>query len=195
MHDRTGHALTAALIQIEAAKLLMTKDVNMAKAKLEATRESVASGLESIRETVRMMKLDYEERSLVLSIQKLIQETETAVGVQIYYDPQPLPDLDPILKKTLYHALQEGVTNGIRHGKAARFDLSLKAEDNMISFQLSNNGEAYANQEFGFGLNAMRERVERLHGTLQLESNDQHVCVLRITLPLESNDDEKEEAR
>lgn len=195
MHDRTGHALTAALIQIEAAKLLMTKDVNMAKAKLEATRESVASGLESIRETVRMMKLDYEERSLVLSIQKLIQETETAVGVQIYYDPQPLPDLDPILKKTLYHALQEGVTNGIRHGKAARFDLSLKAEDNMISFQLSNNGEAYANQEFGFGLNAMRERVERLHGTLQLESNDQHVCVLRITLPLESNDDEKEGAR
>lgn len=195
MHDRTGHALTAALIQIEAAKLLLSKDASLALAKLEATRESVASGLESIRETVRMMKLDYEERSLVLSIQKLIQETEAAAGVQIFYDPQPLPELDPTSKKALYHALQEGLTNGIRHGKATRFDLSLKAVENTLYFLLANNGEAYANQEFGFGLNTMRERIDRLNGCLHLESNDQYTCVLRITLPIEPNEVDKEEAR
>ncbi|WAA12663.1 sensor histidine kinase [Fervidibacillus halotolerans] len=192
MHDRTGHALTAALIQIEAAKRLMKKDVGLALEKLEATRESVASGLDSIRETVRMMKHDYEERSLVLSIQKLIQETETAVGVQIIYDPQPLPELDPITKKTLYLALQEGLTNGIRHGNATQFDFSLKVEGDIINFQLANNGEVYNGQEFGFGLNSMRERIERLNGTMHLEATDLHPCVLRITLPIESNDDEKE---
>lgn len=145
----------------------------------------MASGLESIRETVRMMKLDYEERSLDLSIQKLIQETEAAVGVQIFYDLQPLPDLDPISKKTLYLAFQEGLTNGIRHGKATRFDFSLKAEGNIIYFQLTNNGEPYTGQEFGFGLNTMRERIERLNGTMHLESTNLHPCVLRITLPIE----------
>src|SRR5690606_2168687 len=98
MHDRTGHSLTAALIQIEAAKMLVTKDTALALRKLEATRDSVASGLESIREKVRMMKLDYEERSLVPSIQKLIQETEHAMGIQIMYDPTPLPDLNTIVK-------------------------------------------------------------------------------------------------
>lgn len=185
MHDHTGHALTAALIQIEAAKLLVNKDRNLMLNKLEAARESVASGLESIRETVRMMKLDYEERSLDLSIQKLIQETEAAVGVQIFYDLQPLPDLDPISKKTLYLAFQEGLTNGIRHGKATRFDFSLKAEGNIIYFQLTNNGEPYTGQEFGFGLNTMRERIERLNGTMHLESTNLHPCVLRITLPIE----------
>ncbi|WP_420842727.1 sensor histidine kinase [Fervidibacillus albus] len=195
MHDRTGHALTAALIQIEAAKLLMKKDVNLALEKLEATRESVSSGLDSIRETVRMMKHDYEERSLVLSIQKLIQETEAAVGIQVIYEPQTLPELDPITNKTLYLALQEGLTNGIRHGKATSFELSLKADENTIYFQLANNGEAYAGQKFGFGLNTMRERIERLNGTMHLETTELHPCVLRITLPIESNGDEKEGAQ
>lgn len=192
MHDRTGHSLTAALIQIEAVKMLAKKDMELALQKLEATRESVASGLESIRETVRMMKLDYEERSLIPSIQKLIQETEQAMGIQIIYDPSPLPDLDPIIKKTLYLALQEGLTNGIRHGKASRFEFSLKLVGDTIRFQLANNGEKYINQQFGFGLKTMRERIERLNGTMHLASQDSHACVLRIVLPIEKELLEKE---
>src|SRR5690606_5432907 len=111
-------------------------------------------------ETVRMMKLDYEERALVPSIQKLIQETEHAMGIQVIYDPRPLPELNSIVKKTLYLALQEGLTNGIRHGKATRFEFSLEAADHNVYFQLANNGEPYCGQEFGFGLNTMRERIE-----------------------------------
>lgn len=194
MHDRTGHALTAALIQIEAAKLLVTRDTDLMLTKLEAARASVTGGLESIRETVRMMKLDYEELSLVMSIQKLIQETEASIGIQIYYAPEPMPDLEPILKKTLYLAFQEGLTNGIRHGKATRFDFSLKKEEGFIYFRLANDGEPYGGEEFGFGLKTMRERVESLNGTLQLETTDSHACVLRITLPVESNEDEREGA-
>lgn len=185
MHDRAGHSLTAALIQIEAVKMLAGKDPDLALKKLEATRESVASGLESIRETVRMMKLDYEERSLIPSMQKLIQETEKAVGIRVFYDPKPLPPLNPVVKKTLYLALQEGLTNGIRHGKASRFEFSLTADEDVIRFQLANDGEPYANQQYGFGLNTMRERIERLDGTMILESDDIHACALMITLPVE----------
>lgn len=193
MHDRAGHSLTAALIQIEAVKMLAKKDSELALKKLEATRESVASGLESIRETVRMMRLDYEERSLIPSMQKLIQETQAAVGVQVFYDPMPLPDLDPIIKKTLYLALQEGLTNGIRHGKAMRFEFSLKSAGDVIHFQLLNNGEAYKNQEFGFGLSTMRERIERLNGTIKLTSSDTHACMLNIVIPLDSDSTERNE--
>lgn len=81
MHDHIGHSLTAALIQIEAAKMLAAKDVILTLKKLEATRESVAAGLDSIRETVRMMKIDFEERALVPSVQKLIQEIQHSAGI------------------------------------------------------------------------------------------------------------------
>lgn len=187
MHDRTGHALTAALIQIEAAKWLTKKDPELVLQKLESVRQSVVSGLESIRETVRMLKLDYDERSLVPALQKLIQETEEAVGIKVLYNPQPIPDLDPIKKKTLYLALQEGLTNGIRHAKAERFNLILKTEDNNMIFQLMNDGIPYENQAFGFGLNSMKERIERLHGTLRLHTDEKYACVLRIKLPIDSH--------
>src|SRR5690606_12710879 len=107
-------------------------------------------------------------------------------------DPSPLPDLDPIIKKTLYLALQEGLTNGIRHGKASRFEFSLKLVGDTIRFQLANNGEKYINQQFGFGLKTMRERIERLNGTMHLASQDSHACVLRIVLPNEKELLEKE---
>lgn len=193
MHDRAGHSLTAALIQIEAAKMLATKDTRLALQKLDATRESVASGLDSIRETVRMMKLDYEERSLVPSLQKLIQETQKATGVHILYDPSPLPDLNTIMKKTVYLALQEGLTNGIRHGKATRFLFTLKKDGDALHFQLANDGIPYTGQEFGFGLNTMIERIGQLNGTLQLTATDHHACVLDIVLPIEPDGTERSE--
>lgn len=193
MHDRAGHSLTAALIQIEAVKMIAQKDMPLALQKLDSTRESIASGLDSIRETVRMMRLDYEERSLVPAIQKLIQETQQATGIRVIYDPKPLPDLNTVLKKTLYLALQEGLTNGIRHGKATRFDFSLEVVDDAIRFELANDGEPYASQEFGFGLNTMRERLERLNGTMNMASTDAHACVLSIEVPLESDDGEGED--
>lgn len=191
MHDHAGHALTAALVQMEVAKnLVKKKETEQALEKLESARNSVASGLASIRETVLMMKIDYEERSLLLSIQQLIRETEAAVGVEIFYTPEPLPDMDPILKKTLYLALQEGLTNGIRHAKAKRFEFQLKAENGMIVFRLANDGKRYENQEFGFGLKTMRERVERFNGTLNIEATDEHSCVLTIMLPVNQSDEE-----
>lgn len=190
MHDHTGHALTGALIQIEVAKALIKKNEwSQALEKIEGARESVASGLESIRETVQMMKLDYEERSLVISIQHLIEETEEAVGVRVLYTPEPLPDMDPILKKALYLALQEGLTNGIRHGKAKHFQFSLKENDQVIYFKLANDGKRYNYQEFGFGLKTMRERIQRFNGTVQLEATDEHACVLSITLPIAERED------
>lgn len=188
MHDHIGHSLTAALIQIEAAKLVAMKDVHLTLKKLEAARESVATGLDNIRETVRMMKLDYEERALIPSLQKLIQEIQNSTGVSVSYQPEILPDLDVNVKKTLYRALQEGLTNGIRHGRATHFYFSLNMKENWIQFRLGNNGKKYTGEPHGFGLNTMRERVEQLKGKMEIGSEANYGFLLSIDLPMEDHE-------
>lgn len=198
MHDHVGHALTAALIQIEAAKLLIGNDEQEALAKLTASRESVSQGLESIRETVHKMKQAYEDDEFILSLRKLISDVEQSTGVVIEADIdletkqeaslQPtLLSHTPAIKKMIYHALQEGLTNGIKHAAATRFEFSLRlADGDMISFRLANNGHTYTEAPFGFGLKAMQERITQLDGTLRISDHDGDGCMLAIDVPLET---------
>ncbi|MNI87238.1 Sensor protein VraS [compost metagenome] len=86
-------------------------------------------------------------------------------------------------KKVIYHALQEGLTNGIRHGHGSEFSFSLRDEGSSVQFRLADNGTGSSHIEMGFGLKMMRERVKQLKGTLNIDSEPDKGCLLRMNLP------------
>ncbi|MDG0791163.1 ATP-binding protein [Cohnella ginsengisoli] len=186
MHDQVGHTLTAAMIQIEAAKLLFDGDPQRAAGKLDVARESVREGLDEIRRTVRMLKTADEQEALLPALHSLLRRTEALPGVSIEYAIEPLPALDEALGATLYRALQEGLTNGIRHGGSRSFAFQLGVADSQLRFRLANDGQPYEAGPFGFGLNAMKERVERHGGTFSVSANGGVGCLLAIDIPLPS---------
>ncbi|MBO9606966.1 MAG: response regulator [Paenibacillaceae bacterium] len=186
MHDQVGHTLTAAMIQIEAAKLLLASDPERAATKLDAARESVHGGLDQVRATVRMLRTAEEHRTLLPALHALIRQTEEHTGIAVDYTIEPLPDLPDALNKTLFHALQEGLTNGIRHGKskAFTFHLSAEASPSTVRFRLANVGRKFESASHGFGLSAMKERVERHGGTFAISADGDSGCLLAIDIPL-----------
>lgn len=192
MHDHVGHALTAALIQIEAAKLLIAKDTEQALDKMTASRESISQGLESIRDTVRKMKQDYEStmQDYVAVLRQLVDDVQNKTGVSVHFHVDPeLANRDELagserLRKMIYHALQEGLTNGIKHASAVKFAFSLAIVQDRIVFRLSNDGERYIESPYGFGLSAMLERVEQLNGTMCISDHDGQGCLIAIDVPL-----------
>lgn len=200
MHDKVGHTLTAALFQIDAAKMLIEIDEQQALEKMTASRESVNMGLESIRDTVMKMKQDYETDDLHTSIRKLIANVQESTGVVVKLDvdedlvtagrysmddgdPNML-SLSPAVKKMIYHALQEGITNGIKHANATQFACSLRLKNGSIAFRLTNNGDKYTERPYGFGLQAMKDRVDQLGGRLHISDNDGTGCLLAIDVPV-----------
>ncbi|MDI4643716.1 ATP-binding protein [Cohnella hashimotonis] len=184
MHDQVGHTLTAAMIQIEAAKLLFDGDPQRAAGKLDVARESVREGLDEIRRTVRMLKTADEQEALLPALHSLLRRTEELTGVTIDYTIEPLPALDEALGATLYRALQEGLTNGIRHGGSRSFAFRLGASDAQLRFRLASDGRPYEAGPFGFGLTAMKERVDRHGGAFAVSANGDVGCLLAIDIPL-----------
>ncbi|QYR20938.1 hypothetical protein KZ483_24825 [Paenibacillus sp. sptzw28] len=89
-------------------------------------------------------------------------------------------------KKLIYHALQEGLTNGIKHGGCRHFEFALYLEEDYLKFILHNDRIPYAAVPSGFGLSAMRERINHLGGTLELSPSydSRSGSVLKILLPL-----------
>lgn len=185
IHDTIGHTLTTVSIEIEAGKRLAEKDLNLSLEKLELAQEQVRKGLNDIRSSVRMLKDGNGVLSFIPSIQALINETELHAGVSARSTFSQLPFLNPEQEKVLYRAVQEGLTNGIRHGKCSEFALQMKYINNRIILKLTDNGKGCNNITLGFGLTAMKERVEELGGNFCVKSSLGNGCSLKVDIPIE----------
>jgi len=182
IHDIVGHTLTSTVIQIEAGKRLMLKDAEEASNRLKEAQELVRHSLNEIRGSVHMLKQD-KYGDLGTLIGQLIENTERNAGVSVHAEIDPLPELPPGHRKTIYHALQEGLTNGIRHGDGKRFHFGLRVVGQTVRFRLENDGRVAEKIVPGFGLKAMRDRVEQLGGELSVEIGGKEGFRLTIELP------------
>jgi len=89
---------------------------------------------------------------------------------------------------TLYRAAQEGITNALRHGQAARIELEVAGSADAVRLTLRDDGvglPAHGLPRSGhYGLRWLTERVESLHGTLALDPVEPHGAQLSVRLPL-----------
>ncbi|GEM_PF-1200479 len=185
IHDTIGHSLTTALVGMETGKqLVLHNKPQEAVHKLDAAKEQVKNSLHNVRKSIHTL---YEEHSFVNfreSLHALIEETRQVTGVHIDADFGELPPLTDQQKLTLYRALQEGLTNGIRHGRSTSFNVTLTREQPGVRFCLEDNGQFPIKWRLGFGLSTMKERVDKLGGTFQLSKTPDGGCQLNIYLPV-----------
>lgn len=185
IHDIVGHTLTSTVLQIEAGKRLLRKDIDSAVLRLKEAQDLVRHSLNEIRNSVHMLKEDklYDIES---AMRQLIQDTERNTGVVVHVSMDPVPHLSFMHKKVIYHALQEGLTNGIRHGGSSEFHYRLQDDGSQVSFTLADNGKGAERIEMGFGLSMMKDRVQQLRGDLFIDSEPGNGSLLRIQLPYTS---------
>ncbi|MBO9598738.1 MAG: hypothetical protein J7559_13090 [Cohnella sp.] len=189
MHDVVGHTLTAAIVQLEATKRLAERDQAIPIDKLAVVNGLVRKGLEEIRKTVRMLKVDNAPFNLELALKELIRDTIEKMEVEVEERIELPSGLGKLAEQVLYHALQEGLTNGIRHARCSRFQFAVRPESGWLRFKLANDGIPFGDSKPGFGLTAMMERVQLLGGQMTIGSAmDEHGepigCELAIALPL-----------
>jgi signal transduction histidine kinase len=190
IHDTVGHALTTVLIEIEAGKRLIKKGMESGFEKLELAQEQVRKGINDIRSSVRMLQVGNEVMGFIPSLRSLVQETEMHTGVSVKCLFSPLPKLDPELEKILYRALQEGLTNGIRHGRSTSFACAIRCQDGRVLFTLKDNGAGSDEIILGFGLTSMKERVEKRGGIFRVESEKGKGFCLSLDIPVKEENHE-----
>jgi two-component system sensor histidine kinase DesK len=105
----------------------------------------------------------------------------TAAGVRFEIEGLPAAgSLRPAEETVLALALREAVTNVVRHAQAQTCRLRFNVQNGRHSLTIEDDGQHTMLRE-GNGLRGMRERVESLGGTFQLER--EHGTRLLIELP------------
>jgi signal transduction histidine kinase len=184
IHDSLGHHLTAIGIQLEKAEAFADLDPAGARRALEHARWSAGRALDEVRQSVRTLGDRAGPFRLTAALTELIAHLD---------DGQMKIDLDVTGEEeeqalgaltALYRAAQEALTNACRHSSATRVRLSVAYEASGARLVVADDGQGFDTRRppEGFGLKAMRERVRRLGGRVDITSAPGGT-VISVTVP------------
>ena len=170
IHDTLAQSLTGIITQLQAAG-----DDEHVRRATELARE----GLREARRSVRALAPTHlEHDTLPDALKKL---TDGRAHLTVTGAVEPLHDE---LEAALLRIAQEALTNATRHANAERIGVTLSYMDDEVTLDIRDDGRGFTGPTAGFGLTAMRERAERVAGTLEIESEPGRGTAVSARVPL-----------
>ncbi|MFN3842350.1 MAG: sensor histidine kinase [Rehaibacterium terrae] len=177
LHDVAGHKLTALKLNLRA----LARDPALAGRRELAVAAGLADELlADLRGVVRQLR-QHDGLELGEALRRLAAPLpRPQVAIEVAADARAA---DAEQAETLLRIAQEGLTNAARHGGARRAWLRLAREGDALALHLDDDGRVRWPLVPGHGLTGMRERVERLGGTLELTPSRHGGLRLAARLP------------
>lgn len=179
IHNSVGHSITAAIMTLDAADMLFDTAPDKAREKMNVANERIRTSLASIRQAVRVLDKESEFVSMEDFVGEILATADSFVMdtmITVHTDFQRVDkaiSLPHAHTEFLTGAVQELLTNGVRHGKADAFTIRLEADSSHIRLSIADNGRSdfsSENQEEriqnGFGLKKLVSYVKKCGGEI-----------------------------
>jgi two-component system sensor histidine kinase UhpB len=191
LHDELGQSVTA----MRSMALSIAQRVAPLDAQSEQAARLIADESSRLYDAMhgiipRLTPLVLDNFGLAEALDDLVERTRRSQpGVEIVQQVDlGNARLPGELALTLYRAAQEGITNALRHGQARHLRLSVQGSDTEVSLSLVDDGSGLApdwSRRTGhYGLRWLAERVQALHGRLDVEAVAPQGARLRLQVPL-----------
>jgi signal transduction histidine kinase len=178
LHDLLGHHLTALSLNLEVASHLTE---GPAREHVDKSKAITKLLLSDVRGVVSALRQD-ERVDLTAAVESLRDAVaHPAMHVEIDGDVA-VPSA--AIAQTALRALQEIVTNSVRHSGARNLWLRVACNDGVLSIDARDDGSGADSVHFGNGLTGMRERVEELHGSMRVTASRGRGFEVHVTLPI-----------
>ncbi len=177
LHDLIGHHLTALSINLEVASHLVD---GQAKEQVEKSKTIAKLLLSDVRDVVSRLRED-EPMDLGAALASL---RDAVPQPNIHVDADHAAVTEPLIAQTVLRAVQEIVTNAVRHSNARNLWLKIATADRALTVDARDDGSGTDRVEFGNGLRGMRERVQQAGGTLEVASMRGRGFEVHVRLPL-----------
>jgi signal transduction histidine kinase len=101
------------------------------------------------------------------------------------------------VEAAIYRIVQEALTNAAKHGGATKARVEVTEDESTVHIVVSDDGAGFdpAAATAGFGLLGMRERVELLGGTIEIESAPGSGTTVNVSVPAQRRDADQRELR
>jgi len=178
IHDGPAQSMANVVLRSEIVeKMLKNERILEAQMELHELKEMVRLGLADVRRIIfdlRPMALD--DLGLVPTLQKYIQTCEeriqSAVDLVVFGVEPPLRSS---VKAAIFRLVQECLNNVEKHAQASNVQVKLEFVQDSLSLVVKDDGVGFDLDKslatgVSFGLLGMKERVQLLEGSVEMQS-------------------------
>jgi signal transduction histidine kinase len=194
IHDTLAQGLTGVITQLQALDRVADRPGERRRyleTAMRLARESLAEARRSVR-AVRPEALERARLPDALAEVVARWSADNGVPAEITTTGTARP-LHPEIEVTLLRTAQEALANAAKHAAASRVGLTLSYMEDVVTLDVRDDGVGFdplpdgepirATARGGFGLTAMRQRVDRLAGTLEIESEPGAGTAISASVP------------
>ena len=142
--------------------------------------------------------LSFKIKEVIWSLNRIYDDLQSLINfivntsIKIYENsqisltfdlPTEIPDLKISSEKRneVYLTIKESLNNIIKHSKADIANLRIEVKNNILIFEVSDNGIGFQNHKtIGLGIKNMRKRVEKLGGKFLINSMKGTIVIIEI---------------
>jgi len=185
LHDEAGQSLTVLKLNLA----MMASDL---KESPLSEQLRVAGGL--VAETMQRLRLlaydlrppEIEIIGLSDTLRDLCENFSQRTRLVIHYSGDPITaTLSDAIHLSFYRCLQEALTNVVKHAQATEVQVELEQNASGIHLSIWDNGQGFDPSQplsQGLGLLGMKERFERLGGSLSITSQMHQGTTLKASV-------------
>ncbi|MHB1043427.1 MAG: sensor histidine kinase [Eubacteriales bacterium] len=175
IHDSLGHYLTIINVQLEKALAFRSRDPEEADRSVWNAKHLAGEALKDIRRSVRALRNARQPFSLIEDLTGLVKNMcsdQLFVDLKIEGSEEGFSEQSLI---ALFRAAQEGLTNIQKHANATQAVVNLEFGAQQAGLYIADNGRGFnpgnlEREGDHYGLHGVRERLELVRGSIDLES-------------------------
>jgi len=184
IHDGPVQDIFSALSQVHLLRIRPELQAGEASIGLRRIAAALERALGEIRSFIGAFRPpEFERRPVGAIIEGMVVQHESITGNTVDLEiGEQLPEVSVALKIAIYRILQEALANATRHADASEHFVRLVTEGNELVLEVRDDGRGFdvagvleSESDVGvsgghFGLRGMRDRVEIMNGTLEIDS-------------------------
>ncbi len=192
LHDTSLQNLTHIIHKIELSSMFIDEDKRKAKQELISVNKNLRSVIKEIRNTIFDLRpMTFDDLGLKESFDRLADHLKESSNFEVFYNIEEINCNNSLVLMTIFRIIEECTNNAIKHssGSVVFFELKKIAENTCIII-VADNGKSFdaekvlSEKQRHFGLNILKERVELLCGTMEIDSKPDKGTVIKIIIPL-----------
>jgi signal transduction histidine kinase len=176
LHDSVTQSLYSLVLVAEAGRRLAgAKDLKRAEEAIARLGEIGQQALKEMRLLVYELRpSSLQQEGLEAALRRRLGAVEKRAGIEASLAIEGTLEVSGTVEEELFRVAQEALNNTLKHAVASSVSVHIRADGPCIEIEVADNGKGFepdaVGDGAGMGLVSMRERMDKLGGTLTISS-------------------------
>ena len=175
LHDSVKQQIFAISMQVGAIKVLLGRDLDAAKKRLDETETLVRQAQQELTTLIKELRpAALEGKGLIEALRELMTQWMQQTGIIAKLQVEGQQTLPLTVEEALFRVAQEALSNVARHSHATLVHIKLAIVGDTVTLTVDDNGEGFDSAQRngrGVGLHSIQERMQAFGGDARVESS------------------------